>query len=139
MAIKKSQIRYIADGDSRNYPAGITAAMLTSGAMFDNTIRITDLQISGKYNIAFYLNDTTEPVRIMPKQEGVLLDKEQVQVWSLSEAQKSWDASILRKENITIYSVRIDANSLKDFLAWNNTFSEGAKSFLFIDYTYDAM
>ena len=139
MAIKKGQIRYIADGDSRNYPAGITAAMLTSGAMFDNTMRITDLQISGKYNIAFYLNDTTEPVRIMPKQEGVLLDKEQVQVWSLSEAQKAWDASILQKENITIYSVRIDANSLKDFLTWNNTFPESAKSFLFIDYTYDTM
>lgn len=139
MAVKKNQIRYIADGDSRNYPAGITAAMLTSGAMFDNTIRITDLQISGKYNIAFYLNDTTEPMRIMPKQEGALLNKEQVQVWSLSEAQKTWDASILQKENITIYNVRIDANSLKDFLTWNDTFADEAKSFLFIDYTYDAM
>lgn len=139
MAVKKNQIRYIADGDSRNYPAGITAAMLTSGAMFDNTIRITDLQISGKYNIAFYLNDTTEPMRIMPKQEGALLNKEQVQAWSLSEAQKTWDASILQKENITIYNVRIDANSLKDFLTWNDTFADEAKSFLFIDYTYDAM
>lgn len=136
MASKQGQIRYIADGDARNYPQGLTAAMLTSGAIFENTIRITDLTVSGKYDIAFYLNDTTEPVRTLPLKNEELLDNVRVQEWSLSESQAKWDE---HEENITIYNLRIDANSLKKFLQWNESLEEAARSFLFIDYVYETM
>lgn len=136
MASKRGQIRYIADGDARNYPQGLTAAMLTSGAIFENTTRITDLTVSGKYDIAFYLNDTTEPIRTLPLKNEELLDNVRVQEWSLSESQAKWDE---HEENITIYSLRIDANSLKKFLQWNESLEEAARSFLFIDYVYETM
>ena len=136
MASKRGQIRYIADGDARNYPQGLTAAMLTSGAIFDNTMRITDLTVSGKYNIAFYLNDTTEALRTIPLKNEDLVNNVRVQQWSLSESQKNWDE---HEENITIYNIRIDANSLKEFLTWNESLDEVSRSFLFIDYVHETM
>jgi hypothetical protein len=41
MKIKQAQIRYIKDGDVRNYPANLTAQDLISGAFLSDTIRIT--------------------------------------------------------------------------------------------------
>ena len=59
MAKKVKQMRYVKDGDSRNYPANLTAEMLISGSMFDSSIRISNLKISGGvFGIKFYLNDT---------------------------------------------------------------------------------
>ena len=66
MALKTVQIRYIKDGDSRNYPKDLTAAMLTSGSFLDSSIRIVELTIQGNLDLAFYLNDTITPIRIAP-------------------------------------------------------------------------
>lgn len=123
MATKTEQMRYIADGDSRNYPPNLNGAMLTSGAMFDSTTRIKEITIQGQLDLAFYINDTITPIRIAPSS----LQQEDIQKWSSTEVPYVAD--------IPIYSVRFDAQSLAKFLEANSHREEGDLNYLFITYT----
>lgn len=124
MKIKQAQIRYIKDGDSRNYPQGLTAQDLISGAFLDGSTRLTKLKISCIYGLKFYLNDTIKPVEILPQKISSIND-------GLSEESILWRYDI---ENMPIYNIRIDGRSLKRFLEYN----KNGNDFLIFDYSYQA-
>ncbi len=124
MKIKQAQIRYIKDGDSRNYPQGLTAQDLISGAFLDGSTRLTELKISCIYGLKFYLNDTIKPTEILPQKISSIND-------GLSEGSVSWQYSV---ENMPIYNIRIDGRSLKRFLEYN----KNGNDFLIFDYSYQA-
>lgn len=124
MKIKTSQVRYIRDGDSRNYPVGITAQDLISGAFLKDSIRITELTISGLYGLKFYINDTPTPLEILP--ESVNLSN----VFAADAI--SWTFDSKKNNNMPIYSIRIDCRSLARFLQYN----KNSDDFLFINYSY---
>ena len=116
MALKTMQMRYIADNDPRNYPEDLTAAMLTSGAFLESSTRITNLTIQGNLNLAFYLNDTITPIRILPPN----LNEDDHQKWCSDSITLPADATGKVMTEITpIYSVRFDARSLQHFLDLN--------------------
>lgn len=126
MAKKVKQMRYVKDGDSRNYPANLTAEMLISGSMFDSSMRISDLKISGGvFGIKFYLNDT--PTALSTRVNG-LYDEMTRGAWSFDTKNLS---------QISIYSLRFDADSIKTFLNANRILDDDDPLYLFIDYTYD--
>lgn len=125
MAIKVGQMRYVGDGDARNYPTNLTAAMLTSGAMFENSIRISELSISADFGIKFYLNDTPSP---LSTRNNTIANKEIRGTWTLPTGKD-------KVNNMPIYSVRFDAASLKQFLDNNKLLT--TPQYLFIDYVYE--
>lgn len=127
MAIKQGQMRYVKDGDSRNYPTNLTAEMLTTGAMFSNAIRISDLTISGGFfGIKFFLNDT--PTALSTR------------VGDLTQLTErgSWSLNTNRVTEMPIYSVRFEAESIQKFLTANALLSKDETPFyIFIDYSYE--
>lgn len=133
MAVKHGQIRYIADNDDRNYPADLTAAHLTSGAMFDPSIRIKDLSISsGILGLKFYINNTPAPLSTRDSGVSFLSAGEPVKTWSLNT-----DAIA----NMPIYSLRFDAESIDRLIEYNkprlaSNSMNGSPYYLFINYTY---
>lgn len=129
MALRKAQMRYIKDNDPRNYPTNLSAAMLTSGAMFDGSIRIKELSISGAFGIKAYLNDT--PFAISAR-GGSLTNLAASQTWT-------YPTGSSRISNIPVYSIRIDAASLKQFLDNNALLSPEQQSYLFINYEYEIL
>lgn len=129
MAFKRGQMRYITDNYSTlNYPNNLTAAMLTSGSMFENTIRIHELKISGAFGIKFFLNDTPTPISIRRNQ---LEDKLAIQEWELPVGSQEIT-------NMPIYSLRFEPKSLQHFIDLNEK-NEADKQYLFIDYVYETM
>lgn len=122
MKIKQAQIRYIKDGDSRNYPQGLTAQDLISGVFLDGSTRLIKLKISCIYGLKFYLNDTITPLEILPQKIVSIND-------GLSDESTSWNYDV---ENMPIYNIRIEGNSLKRFLDYN----KNGNDFLIIDYSY---
>ena len=129
MALKKGQMRYISDNfSSQNYPKNLTASMLTSGAMFENTIRIHDLKISGGFGLKFFLNDTPTAISIRRNQ---LSDTLAFQQWELPTGTQEIT-------NMPIYSLRFEPKSLQHFIDLNEA-SEDNRQYLFIDYTYETM
>lgn len=135
MALKTTQMRYIADNDPRNYPKDLTAAMLTSGAFLDSSTRIVSLTIQGNLDLAFYLNDTVTPIRILPSD----LKVDDHQKWCSDSITLPADAAGKIMTEITpIYSIRFDARSLKHFLDLN-TKRTNSENYLFITYTYDTL
>ena len=125
MKIKQAQIRYVKDGDDRNYPANLTAKDLISGAFLNDTIRITGLRISCIYGLRFYLNDTFIPIEILPQR--VL-----AQANGLNGESITWDYDTTNIKNLPIYSIIIDGRSLQRFLQYN----KNKNDFLIIDYFY---
>lgn len=129
------QMRYIKDGDSRNYPKDLNAAMLTSGSFLDSSIRIVELTIQGNLDLAFYLNDTITPIRIAPAD----LNNDDIQKWSSTELiLPSNSAGKVMTDITPIYSIRFDAKSLQHFLDLNTKRSD-PENYLFITYTYDTL
>lgn len=57
--MKIKQIRYYGDGNSNNYPQGLTANILTTGDVFSfaNCTSIVKLGIQGRPNTKFYLSN----------------------------------------------------------------------------------
>lgn len=130
MAIKKGQMRYISDNfSSKNYPNNLTASMLTSGTMFENTIRIHDLKISGGFGLKFFLNDTPTPISIRRNQ--LHNNPIEFQEWELPTGAQEIT-------NMPIYSLRFEPKSLQHFIDLNNTLTD-SQQYLFIDYTYETM
>lgn len=129
MALKQGQMRYISDNfSSQNYPKNLTASMLTSGTMFENTIRIHDLKISGGFGLKFFLNDTPTAISIRRNQ---LSDTLAFQQWELPTGAQEIT-------NMPIYSLRFEPKSLQHFIDLNEA-SEDNRQYLFIDYTYETM
>lgn len=129
------QMRYIKDGDSRNYPKDLTAAMLTCGSFLDSSIRIVELTIQGNLDLAFYLNDTVTPIRIAPAN----LKVDDHQKWTSAVLTLPANSAGAKMTDITpIYNVRFDARSLKRFLELN-THRDNPENYLFITYTYDTL
>lgn len=122
MKIKQAQIRYIKDGDSRNYPENLSAQDLISGAFLNDTIRITQLKISCIYGLKFYLNDTITPVEILPQYVRSISD-------GLTGESVVWQYGA---DKMPIYNIRIDGRSLQRFLKYN----KNGNDFLIIDYSY---
>lgn len=125
MKIKQAQVRYIKDGDDRNYPTDLTAKDLISGAFLNDTIRITGLRISCIYGLKFYLNDTIIPVEILPQRVFAQAD-------GLTGESITWEFDATNIKNLPIYSIRIDGRSLSRFLEYN----KNKNDFLIIDYSY---
>lgn len=130
------QMRYIKDGDSRNYPKDLSAAMLTSGAFLDDSVRIVELTVQGNLDLAFYLNDTITPIRIAPAN----LKVDDHQKWSSSGLilPSSNAAGRFMTDITPIYSLRFDARSLQHFLELN-TLRDNPENYLFITYTYETL
>lgn len=126
MATKTKQMRYVKDGDSRNYPANLTAEMLISGSMFDSSVRISALTISGgAFGIKFYLNDTPTP--LSTRVNGLYKE----------ETRGMWSFDTSNVTQVPIYSLRFDASSIQNFLNANHILGNEDPLYLFIDYTYD--
>lgn len=125
MKIKQAQIRYIKDGDARNYPVNLTAQDLISGAFLSDTIRITQLKISCIYGLKFYLNDTITPLEILPQEIESIED-------GLIGESVTWQYDTSNIKNMPIYNIKIDGRSLQRFLKYN----ENGNDFLIIDYSY---
>lgn len=126
MIIKQGQVRYIKDGDSRNYPLGLTAKDLVSGTVFNDIVKITELSISGYLGLKFYLNDTTTPLMILPDS----LNEDPINpgltyMWKLNTDLIS---------DFPIYTIKLDARTLNDFLLYNNHVNN--TEYIFISYTY---
>lgn len=140
MALKTSQIRYIKDGDPRNYPANLTAAMLTSGSFLDSATRITRLIVQGNFDLAFYLNDTITPIRIAPSN----LNTGDHQRWDSNDITLPLSSTGKVITDISpIYSLRFDAKALKHFLDVNeqrlSPSGQLLENYLFINYTYETV
>ena len=129
MAVKVKQMRYVKDGDTqRNYPANLTAEMLISGAMFDGSIRISSLKISGgTFGIKFYLNDT--PTALSTRFNGLYDEK----------TRGMWSFDTKNVPQTSIYNLRFDAQSIQTFIEANNILSEEESLYLFIDYEYESV
>lgn len=128
MAKKVKQMRYIKDGDANNYPSNLTAEMLTSGTMFDNSIRISNLKISGgTFGIKFYLNDT--PTALSTRLNDL----------SNEQTRGLWSFDTRNVPQVSIYSLRFDAESIQKFLNANSILSEEGRFYLFIDYEYEVV
>lgn len=121
MKTKQAQIRYIKDGDSRNYPEKLTAKDLISGSFLSGSTRIINLTITCIYGLKFYLNDTTTPIEILPQKFSTAN--------SLSEELIAWKYDV---NGMPIYNIKIDGRSLQRFLGYN----ENGSDFLIIDYSY---
>lgn len=129
MAIKKGQIRYVKDGDANhNYPTNLTAEMLTTGAMFPNSIRITELSVSaGLFGMQFYLNDTPAMIGATV---GVLKDP---------VARTTWTLNSDKITAMPIYSLRFDAKSLQRFQQVNQQLDSQSPYYILIDYSYETV
>lgn len=129
MAIKKGQIRYVKDGDANhNYPVNLTAEMLTTGAMFPNSIRITKLSVSaGLFGIEFYLNDT--PAAVGAK-TGKITDP---------IARTTWTLNSDKITSMPIYSLRFDAKSIQRFQQVNQQLDSQSPYYILIDYSYETV
>lgn len=64
MAKHINQIRYYGDGNSKNYPTGLTLSNLQSGSVFHNTLPIVQLGIQTLPGMKIFINNHTNPVVI---------------------------------------------------------------------------
>ena len=64
MAKKIHQIRYYGDKNSKNYPAGLTAASLAQGLAFSQYLPIVQLGIQTLPGMKVYINSHDKPVVI---------------------------------------------------------------------------
>jgi len=75
--------------------------MLISGSMFDSSIRISALTISGGvFGIKFYLNDTPTP--LSTRVNGLYKE----------DTRGKWSFDTTNVMQVPIYSLRFDANSI---------------------------
>lgn len=126
MALRQKQIRYIKDGDARNFPAGLTRNQLVGGTIWDSKTRIVSLTISALIGFGFYVNDTPTMIRILhpgnPIEQGS------------SSYTFTFPARVLNMS--PIYNIKMDAASVDRLIAWN-TGHPTEERWLFIDYVND--
>lgn len=144
MATKK-QIRYIADGDKRNYPENLTRDMLVGGDFLPKNTKITSLKISGIPGMGFYLNDTPNCIRLINRvananNETILVDPNSAShlltLGTYNSPKDSKNVEIVLSHAV-VYSIRFDAASVDRLIEYNNLSSivrSNAQKWLIIDY-----
>lgn len=122
MSLRKRQIRYIKEGDSRN-STGANRINLISGALFSGATRIVDLQISAIPGFGVYINETPFPIRVLSNGDINTVDK----------FMYKFPESILQMQ--PVYNIRCEAESLDRLQRYNqdSAFS-GDPHYLLIDY-----
>lgn len=123
MVRKKKQMRYVKDGDARNYPADLTRDQLIAGTRWGTDTRIVELTINAMVGFGFYVNDTPTMIRILHPGDPTQNE---------TESRKfTFPANVLQMN--PIYNIKIDAASLARLIAWNQS-HVGNEIWLFIDY-----
>lgn len=123
MVRKKRQMRYVKDGDSRNFPAGLTKEQLIAGSRWGTDTRIVELTINALVGFGFYVNDTPTMIRILRPGDPTTAE---------TESRKfTFPTSVLQMN--PIYNIRMDAASMERLIQWNQT-HVGNEIWLFIDY-----
>lgn len=118
-------MRYVKDGDERNYPQSLTREQLISGVFLDQSTRIVSLEINALVGFGFYLNNTPTMIRILhpdsPSQSEV-------------ESRRIVIPQTVLAMN-PIYNIKFDAASVDRLIAWNTSAAGNDNEvWLFIDY-----
>lgn len=121
MTLKKRQIRYVLEGDARN-STGATRANLIGGTLFSSGTRIVELRVTAIPGFGFYVNDTPFPIRVLANGST---DKDADQMFYYD-----FPAEVLALQ--PIYSIKVEAASLKRLTDYNSQFSP--PYYLMIDY-----
>lgn len=129
MVRKQRQMRYVKDGDPRNYPAGLTKEQLISGTCWDTNTRIVELSIQAVIGFGFYVNDTPTPLRILNYQYDPNSTNAKMQIAS---RKFTFPKSVLQMA--PIYNIKMEAESMQRLINYNSTYGEADEIWLFIDY-----
>lgn len=123
MIRKQRQLRYIKDGDVRNYPANLTRDQLVGGTIWNQNTRIVQLEINAMVGFGFYVNDTPTMIRILHKEDPTLDE--------IASRKFTFPTSVLQMN--PVYNIKMDAASVDRLIAWNTAYP-GNEVWLFVDY-----
>lgn len=144
MAVKR-QIRYIKDGDQRNYPPGLTRDQLIAGDFLPPNTKISELKITGIPGLGFYLNDTPSCLRLINRvanesNQTIRIDPNNVDhILKLATYDSPKDLNNIEivLSHATVYSIKFEAESIDRLNAYNNLSTVNTshtQKWLIIDY-----